>query len=216
MPRRAGDDDGVADPLWIGRRQLQHQHPAHRPADRRSQAAHAEMVEQRDLRRDHVGDGDDRELHCIGNARRRIDATRPGAARAAAQHVGADDEIARRIDRLARADHQRPPPRLAGARMHAGDVLVHGQRVGDEHRVRGVGVERAVGLVRHLDAAQHLPRRQRERRGQRNAAVEAEAGVGSAHWALRYAVPGDGASRAAPRPPSGPTAGRYDRDRDCR
>ena len=36
-------------------------------------------------------------------------------------------------------------------------MLIAGQRVGDEHRVGGVGVERPVGFVGDLDPAQHLP-----------------------------------------------------------
>ena len=59
----------------------------------------------------------------------------PGRAHAAADHVRADDEIALGVDRLARPDHRLPPARLAGHRMHVGDVLVAGQRVADQHRV---------------------------------------------------------------------------------
>ena len=43
---------------------------------------------------------------------------------------------------LPRADHGLPPAGLARDRMHIGDMLVAGQRMADEHRVRFVVVER--------------------------------------------------------------------------
>ena len=83
---------------------------------------------------------------------------RAGRAHAAAQHVDADDEVARRIEHLARPDQALPPALLAGHGMLLGDELVAGQRMADQDGVRLVGVERAVGLVGHpigaeLDAA---------------------------------------------------------------
>ena len=44
-------------------------------------------------------------------------AARPGAAHAAAQHIGADDEEFVGIDRPARPDHTLPPAGLAGHRI---------------------------------------------------------------------------------------------------
>ena len=87
-----------------------------------------------------------------------IERERAGGAHAAAQHVDADDEVARRIEHLARADQALPPAFLAGDGMLLGDELVERQRMADQDGVRLVGVERAVGLVGHaigaeLDAA---------------------------------------------------------------
>ena len=74
-------------------------------------------------------------FEAVGLAGLRIDRGRAGRAHAAADHVRADDEIALGVDRLAGADHGLPPAGLAGHRMHAGDVLVAGQRVADQHRI---------------------------------------------------------------------------------
>ena len=75
----------------------------------------------------------------------------------------ADDEVAVGVDRLARADHVRPPARLAGHRVAARDVLVAGQRVADEDGVGLVGVQRAVGLVGDLEVVEPVPGIEQER-----------------------------------------------------
>ena len=84
------------------------------------------------------------------------DAGRPGRAHAAAEDVGADDEEAVGVDRLAGADQRLPPAGLVGDRVLAGDVLIAGQRVADEDGVRLGGVQRAVGLVGDRDRRQRL------------------------------------------------------------
>ena len=119
----------------IARRPLQHLHAAHRAAGDREQRVDAEMVEQHRLRAHHVADGDDRKIEAPRLAGLRIGRGRPGRAHAAADHVRADDEIALGVDRLAGADHGLPPARLAGDRMHVGDMLVAGQRVADQDGV---------------------------------------------------------------------------------
>ena len=53
-----------SDALGEVRGQAQRLHPAHRAADHRVQPLDPERVEQRDLRADHVADGDDRESAC--------------------------------------------------------------------------------------------------------------------------------------------------------
>ena len=92
-------------------------------------------------------DGDDGKVETVGPPGGRIDRARPGRAHAAADHVGAEHEIAVGVDRLAGADHGLPPAGLAGDGMDVGDVLVAGQRMTDENEIRLAGVERAVGLV---------------------------------------------------------------------
>ena len=138
VPRRGGDRHRGEDALGIGRRPLQHLHAAHRAADDAEQLLDAEMVDQLLLRAHHVGDGDDRKVEAPGLAGRGVDLRRPGRAHAAAQHVGADQEIALGVEHLARPDQHVPPARLAGDRMRLGDILVAGQRVADQD-----GVERS-------------------------------------------------------------------------
>ena len=82
---------------------------------------------------------------------------RPGRPHAAAEHVGADEEIALGVEHLAGPDHGRPPAGLAGDRVRVGGILVAGQRVADQDRVRAFGVERAVGLVGDREGAELDP-----------------------------------------------------------
>ena len=93
------------------------------------------MIEQHRLGAHHVAHGDDRKIEAPGHAGRRIGRGRPGTAHAAADHIGADDEIALGIDRPAGPDHGLPPAGLAGDRMIVDDMLVAGQRMADQHRV---------------------------------------------------------------------------------
>ena len=72
----------------------------------------AEMIEQPFLGLDHVADGDHREIEAVGSAGCRIERGGAGRAHAAAEDVGADDEVAVGVDPLARSDHEIPPARL--------------------------------------------------------------------------------------------------------
>ena len=81
----------------------------------------------------------------------RVGRGRPGRAHAAADHIRADDEILLGIERAAGADHGFPPARLAGHRMHIGDMLIAGQRMADQNGVGAIGVEFAIGLVGDLE-----------------------------------------------------------------
>jgi hypothetical protein len=143
VPGGGGDADSAEQPLGIGGRPLQHLHPAHGAADHGLKGLDAHGLDQHGLGADHVGDGDDREGKAPGLAGRRVEAGRAGAAHAAADDVGADDEVTRRIQRPAGADQPCPPARLAGDRVFPGHVLIQRQGVTDEDGVGPVGVERA-------------------------------------------------------------------------
>ena len=150
MARAGGDRQGAEHPVGIGRQPLQDLHPAHRAAGHREQGLDAEMIEQHGLRPHHVANRDHRKIEAVGLSGGRVERGRAGGPHAAAERVGTDDEIAIGVDRRARADHQRPPARLAGHRMIVGRVLVAGQRVADEDGVGAIGVERPVGLIGDL------------------------------------------------------------------
>ena len=156
MPGGRGDRHGREHAIRVARGPFQHLHAAHRPADDAEQLVDAEMVDEAHLRIHHVADGDDGEIQPVWLACVRVDRCRTGRAHAAAENVWADDEVAVGIDRLAGADKRRPPTRLLGYGVLAGDVLVAGQGMADEDGVRLGGIERAIGLVGNGDRRQEL------------------------------------------------------------
>ena len=163
MARRAGDRQRAEHALGIARGPLQHLHAAHRAARHREQRVDAKLVEQHRLGTHHVANGNDREIEAPRLAGLRIGRSRTGRAHAAADHVGADDEVTLGVDRLAGTDHRLPPAGFSGHRIGACNVMVAGQRVAEQYCVAAVGVERAVGLVgdlerRKIDAGVELQR----------------------------------------------------------
>ena len=93
-----------------------------------------------------------------------IDVLRPRGAHAAAQHVGADEEIALGVEHACRArpacSHQ---PGLPVIGMRVGGILVAGQRMADEDGVRARGVQRAIGLIGDRERAEIDAAIQRQR-----------------------------------------------------
>src|SRR6185437_2314335 len=85
-------------------------------------------------------------------------------AHAAAEHVRADDVKAVGIDGLAGADDVFPPARFAGNRVTARDILVGGQRMANQDRVRLCRIELAVSLVGYRERSQILLACQPQRR----------------------------------------------------
>ena len=160
--RRSRDAQHAARYFWPVRSEAQPLHSTHRAANDSIEAVDPQRLQQRNLRADHVADGDDREAHRIGRAVRRRTA-RPGRAHAAAQHIGADDEEAVGIDRQARPDHAVPPAGLAGDRMRAGDMLVAAGRVADQNGVVARRAQRAIGLIGNLHELEALPAVERQR-----------------------------------------------------
>jgi hypothetical protein len=126
VPRCRRDRDRREHALGVARHPLEHLHAAHRSADHAEQLINAEPVDQAHLRIDHVADGDDRKLEPPGAAGIGIEARRPRRTHAAAENVGADDEEAVCVDRLARPDHGFPPAGLARHGLLAGNVLIEG------------------------------------------------------------------------------------------
>ena len=116
VPGRGGDRHGREHAVAVARGPFQHLHAAHRAADHAEQLLDAEVIDQRHLRVDHVADGDDGKVDAPGLAGVGVDAGGAGRAHAAAEHVGADDEEAVGVDRLARARPSSPTSRACRSR----------------------------------------------------------------------------------------------------
>ena len=130
--------------------------PAQRAADDRQQLADAQRVQQPALHLHHVADGDGGKIAAVGLAGGGVDAAGAGGAAATAQQIGADDEEAVGVDRLARADHDVPPAGIV-LLVVPGDVRIPAEGVADQDGVVARGVELAVGLVGDGDAGQQPP-----------------------------------------------------------
>ena len=103
------------------------------------------MIDDHFLQPHHVADGDHRKSHSVRLACRGVDRAGTCAAFAAAEHVGADDEIFFRIESLGRTDHVFPPTaRPCGMRIAA-------ERMDDEDRIRFRGIQCAVSFVCRID-----------------------------------------------------------------
>jgi hypothetical protein len=125
-----------------------------------------EPVDQQPLRPHEVLHRDQRERLPPGTPGRRVDAARPGAASAAAERVGADDEILVCIERATGADHRLPPTGLGvGGIVSSGSVRVAGERMDQQDGVIPRSIQRPIGLVDQIERGQRLTERQPKRRG---------------------------------------------------
>ena len=147
VARRRRDRHRREHAIGIARRPLQHLHPAHGAADHAKQALDPEVIDELLLCTHDVGDRDHRKRQAPGPAGRGIDLHGAARAHASPQHVRADQEIFFRVEHFAGSDQRRPPAGLARHGVRIGNVLVAGQGVTDQDRVRALGVERAVGLI---------------------------------------------------------------------
>ena len=111
LTRGGGERQAEVGAVRVRDHQLERLHAAHRAADGGQQLADAEVVEQQHLGVHHVLDGDHREVGAVGPAGGRVLGRGPRAAAAAADDVGADDEVLVGVQPLARADHHVPPAR---------------------------------------------------------------------------------------------------------
>src|SRR5690606_19025602 len=124
------------------------------------------FAQQGELGAHRVADGDPREpgppRPAVGRGRRR-----PGAALAAAQHVGGDHEVPVGVECQPGADDAFPPAwaGVPGA-FRAYDVAVAGEGVQHEDRVGAVLVETAPRLVGQADPGKFTPGLQQQRFGQ--------------------------------------------------
>ncbi len=99
-----------------------------------------------------------------GLAAGRIDRRRAGRAEAAPEVVGADDEEAARVERLAGPDEVVPPADVGFlVFVEARHVMRRVQRVADEHGVRARGVQLAVGFIGDVVGGQLGAAAQRDR-----------------------------------------------------
>ena len=142
----ARDGDDVANLFGIAGRKGQSEEAAHGGSDDGVKLLDAEVVEERDLGFDEVGDGNVGKGGAKGLACFRVDVGGAGAAVASAEVVGADDEEAVGIDGFAGADHFVPPAvveflgpiRTAFGGLRMGTRNVMGSREGVE-KEDGVG-----------------------------------------------------------------------------
>lgn len=166
----AGQHDRARHPVGPADGPLQRPHPAHRPADHRRPAPHADGVGEGRLGGYLVGGGDlgpaaapGSAVRCGGGGSRR--------ALAAAEDVGAHDEQTVGVEDPPWPDQAIPPAfcRMPGA-GRAGGVAVAGEGVQDEHRVAGRGVQASPGLVGDPHTRQLAAELQAQRAGQRGEA----------------------------------------------
>jgi len=87
-----------------------------------------------DMRPRHVANGDNRKTQTIGLAISGQTA-RPGGPHARPQNIGANHEKPFGINGLSRSHHLVPPPRLAGNRVAAGNILVAGGGMANQNRI---------------------------------------------------------------------------------
>ena len=133
-------------------------------------------------------------------AGRRIHRCGAGAAVAAAEIVGRDDEEAVGVHRLAGADAGVPPAGLGVVLgMVASGMVVAGQRMANQHRVAAGGVELAVGLEHQLEAVQGLAALQRELAGGAKALRGDDAHAAFVCGVLGHAWDGSGKRVRRPR-----------------
>ena len=134
----SGDRQGAEHALRIARHPFQHLHAPHGAADHGEQPFDAELIQKSSLRPDHVADGDHREIQTVRLFRSFRGLHRSGCSHATAENIGANDEIAIRVDWLARADDHLPPAAFAGDRVRVSGELVAGQGMTDENGVAAI------------------------------------------------------------------------------
>ncbi len=93
------------------------------------------MFNQLALQANHIGDGDEWEIHAERLAGRGVRGAGTGGAAAAAQNVRADNEVLVGVEGLARPDHVFPPTGASVVVTDAGGVSVAREGMHDEDGV---------------------------------------------------------------------------------
>ena len=157
LPRGRGHGDHAPDEARVLDGPLECLHSTHGAADDRVQGRDSEGLQPPVLCPHHVPDRHAGKRDPVGAAGGRVDRSRPTGTLAAPDDVGAENEVAVRVDRLARPDQIVPPARFTVAQtVNARAVVVAAQRVANQDRVVARGVEPAIGLVAERVPRQHL------------------------------------------------------------
>ena len=126
--------------LRMMRRPLQNLHPAHRPAGHAKKLLNAQVVDQPDLRPNHVAYSDHRELQPKRHPGRRIGFGRSSRAVTTAQNVAANHKIAIGVKRFAGTNAVVPPAGFIIIRgMATGGMGAAAECMANEDRVAAVG-----------------------------------------------------------------------------
>ena len=142
---RGRDGNGCGNGFRVSDGPFQGLHSSHGTAGDGEQFLDSQRIDQHLLQADNIGDRDGRKAHAPGTPGLGIDGAWTGGAPAAAQDVGADDEILIGIEGLAGSDHTGPPAAFARG------VRVAGKSVQCENRVGAGGVQRPVGFIGDFD-----------------------------------------------------------------
>ncbi len=146
------------------------------------------MRQQPVLHLNHVSNCNGREITAIGFAGGRINTPGAGGPTATAQQIGADDEEAASVNRLARPNRDVPPARIV-LLVVLGDVGVAANGMADQNRVVARGIQLAISLVSHGDRGQMAAQLQLERLIQfRRLGIPQQLGAAHAVTALEYVL----------------------------
>lgn len=153
----AGDGDDDFDALGVEGGEVDGEQTTDGGADDGVELGDAEVVDESELGIDDIASADGGERGAVGFGGSGVDGGRAGGAVAAAEVVGAEDEVFVGVEDLAGADEEIPPaalavfgPAVAGVGDGGGDaggVLGAGERVEEQDGVVFGGVEGAVAFV---------------------------------------------------------------------
>lgn len=142
----SGDGDDDFDSVRVEGGEVDGEQTAHGRTNDSVEAVDTELIQHFELGAHHVVGGDGRKAGAVGFAGAWIDGSRAGGAVAAAEVVGAENEILIGIENFAGADVEVPPAALAVFRPAVSSVGF----VGDDARrvlAAGKGVEEQDGIV---------------------------------------------------------------------
>lgn len=145
----SADGNDSADPFREQHTSRQAQHAAHAGAHTSVELLDSEVIEQSKLGTFHIFHGEDGEPGRISLAICRVDGRRTGRSIAAADDIGADDEVFVRVQRLSRAYKLLPPARLRIGLCTVGMAGSRQTRV-QQHSIALVGIECSPSLIGYI------------------------------------------------------------------